>query len=249
MSEEGLLHGNIDGQLFGYVHCDIEVPEHLRDYFSNFPPIFKNTAVSRDDIGNMIKQYAEKEKIMVQPRRMLYSKKWHNYNSFDFVFFLQLGLVCKKIHRFVQYTPRKCIGNFVQTVVVARRQRDENPKSSVVAETMKLPANSSYGYQIMDRSRHTVTKYLNDEKTHSAINSKMFKLLNHITVQIYEVELVKSEIEHREPIIVGFFILQYANLTMLELYYNFFKTSVTLTSMRNLKWIPTPITWLCPRKI
>ena len=105
----------------------------------------------------------------------------------------------------------------------ARRQGDENPNSSVVAETMKLLANSSYGYQIMNRSRHTVTKYLNDEKTHSAINSKMFKCLNHITDQLYEVELVKSEIEHREPIIVGFFILQYAKLRMLELYYNFFK--------------------------
>ena len=88
---------------------------------------------------------------------------------------------------------------------------------------MKLLANSSYGYQIMDRSHHTVTKYLNDEKTHSAINSKLFKRLNHITDQLYEVELVKPEIEHREPIIVGFFILQYAKLRMLELYYNFFK--------------------------
>ena len=75
----------------------------------------------------------------------------------------------------------------------------------------------------MDRSRHTVTKYLTDEKTHSAINSKMFKRLNDITDQLYEVQLVKSEIEHREPIIVGFFILQYAKLGMLELYYNFFK--------------------------
>ena len=83
---------------------------------------------------------------------------------------------------------------------------------------MKLLANSSYGFKIMDRSRHTVTKYLSDEKTHSANNSKMFKPLNHITDQLYEVELVKSEIEHREPIIVGFFILQYAKLRMLKLY-------------------------------
>ena len=89
----------------------------------------------------------------------------------------------------------------------ARRQGDENPNSSVVAETMKLLANSSYGYQILDCSQHTVTKCLNDEKTHSAINSKMFKRLNHITDQLYEVELVKPEIEHRDPIIVGFFIL------------------------------------------
>ena len=72
----------------------------------------------------------------------------------------------------------------------------------------------------MDRSRHTVTKYLSDEKTHSAINSKLSKSLNHITDQLYEVELVKSEIEHIEPIIVGIFILEYAKLRMLELYYN-----------------------------
>ena len=46
--------------------------------------------------------------------------------------------------------------NFVQSAVDARRQGDENPNSSVVAESMKLLANSSFGYQIMDRSRHTV---------------------------------------------------------------------------------------------
>ena len=83
---------------------------------------------------------------------------------------------------------------------------------------MKLLVNSSYGYQIMDHSQHT-----DDEKTHSAINSKMFKRLDHITDHLYEVELVKPENEPREPIIVGFFILQYAKQRMLELYYNFFK--------------------------
>ena len=51
----------------------------------------------------------------------------------------------------------------------------------------------------------------------------MFKRLNHITDQLSEVKLAKSEIEQREPIIVGFFIVQYAELRMLELYYNFFK--------------------------
>ena len=39
---------------------------------------------------------------------------------------------------------------------------------------------------------------------------------------LYEVELVKSEIQHKEPIIVGLFILQYAKLRVLQLSYNFF---------------------------
>ena len=68
-----------------------------------------------------------------------------------------------------------------------------------------------------------MTKYLTDEKTHSAINSKLFRRPNHITDQLYEVDFVKSEIEHREPIFVGFFILQYAKRRMSELYYKFFK--------------------------
>ena len=115
-------------------------------------------------------------------------------------------------------------------------------KFEFVAETTKLLANRSYGYQILDRSQHTVTKYLNDEKTHSAKNSKMFKRVNHITDQLNEVELVKSEIEHREPIIVGFFNLQYAKLRMLEFTIISSKKFVTLIRMKNLKWIPTPFT-------
>ena len=92
-----------------------------------------------------------------------------------------------------------------------------------MAETRKFSANKSYGYQILDRSRQTVTKYLNDEKTHSAINNNFFKRRNFVTDQLYEVELVKSEIEHREPIIVGFFFLLYAKLRKLEPYYNIFE--------------------------
>ena len=121
----------------------------------------------------------------------------------------------------------------MQSAVNARREGDENPNSSVVAETMKLLANSSYGYQIMDRSRHTVRKSLSEEKTHRAINTKFFKRLDHINDQMYEVELAKAEIEHRESIIVGFFILQYAKLIMLELYYNFLRDSVTSTNLRS----------------
>ena len=36
--------------------------------------------------------------------------------------------------------------------------------------------------------------------------------------------LAKSEIGRREPVIVGFFILQYAKVGMLDLFHNFFTT-------------------------
>ena len=123
----------------------------------------------------------------------------------------------------------------MQSAVDARREGEENPNSSVVSETMKLLANSSYGYQIMDRTRHNVTKYLNDEKTHGAVNTKLFKRLDHINDQLCELELGKAEIEHREPIIVGFFILEYAKLRMLELYYNFFERFCDVNKFEKLE--------------
>ena len=97
----------------------------------------------------------------------------------------------------------KCFNKFVQSTVIAGSEEDENPISSVVAETMKLLANGSFGYQIMDRSRHTALKFISDEKTHAAVNNKMFKRLGYINDQLYEVELNKSEIEHKEPNFVG----------------------------------------------
>ena len=226
------------GKMFGYVQCDIEVPEELKKKFANFPPIFKNTNVGRHDIGSLMQDYAEKKGLLCQPRKMLISSYFLGNGTLItplLLFYLDLGLICKKIYRFVEYTPVKCFNKFVQSAGDARREGDENPSSSVVAETMKLLANSSYGYQIMDRSRHTVRNYLNDEKTHGAINTKMFRRLDHINDQLYEVEMAKAEIEHREPIIVGFFILQYAKLRMLELYYNFFERFCDVNKFEELE--------------
>ena len=149
------------------------------------------------------------------------------------LFYLDLGLVGKKVYRFVEYIPVECFDKFVQSAVNARREGDENPNSSVVAETMLVK--SSNGYQIMDRSHHTVTKYLSVEKTHGAINTKLFKRLDHINDQLYEVQMAKAEIEHREPNIVGFFILQYAKLRMLELYYNFFERFCDVNKFEELE--------------
>ena len=215
MAAEQLLEKIKKGKLFGYMQCDIEKPEILRSKFDTFPPIFNNNLVSKSVIGDLMKNYAEDERFLSQPQKMfIYSLTLQKGTLITprLLFYLQLGLVCTKIHRFVEYTPTKCFNSFGQSAVDARRQVDENPNSSVVAETMKLLANSSYGYQIMDRSRHTVTKYLSDKKTHAAIDSKLFKKQDDVNNSLYEVGLAKPQIEHKEPIIVGFFILQYAKL-------------------------------------
>ena len=91
----------------------------------------------------------------------------------------------------------------------------------------------------MDRSRQSVRNYLNDAKRKV---QQIIKCLDNIINQLYEVEMVKPEIEHRKPINVGFFNLQYAKQRLLNFTTISSKSFVTLTSMKNLKWIQTPFT-------
>ena len=93
---------------------------------------------------------------------------------------------------------------FQQSAVEGLRQGDELLDSSVIAATMKFLANSSVGYQILDRSPQTVTRYLSDEKTFAAINNNIFKRLDFKIEQLYEVELAKSAFNHKEPFLSEF---------------------------------------------
>ena len=148
LAAEQLIEEIKEGKLFGYMQCDTEVPESLRANFPDFPPIFKNTLVSKSDIGDLMKNYAEEENLLSQHRKMfIFSSTLQNGTLIAplLTFYLHLGLVCTKIHQFIEYTPKNCFNRFVQAAVSARRKSDENPNSSVIAETMKLLANSPYG--------------------------------------------------------------------------------------------------------
>ena len=67
------------------------MPEHLREKFANFPPIFKKTDVSRNDIGPLMKEYAEKKQpsFSTSPNVdiMFPSKEWYFDHSAIFILF------------------------------------------------------------------------------------------------------------------------------------------------------------------
>ena len=143
------------------------------------------------------------------------------------LFYLQLGLVCTKKHRFVGYTPKKRLNGFQQSAVATRIQGDENPNSCVVAKTKKLLGSFSYGYHIMDGSQHTITKCLSDEKTQADYSIKLLNRLDHLNNSLSEVELAKAQSEDNELIIVRFFSFQYAKLQCWDCITTFPPVSVT----------------------
>ncbi|KAJ8043356.1 hypothetical protein HOLleu_10407 [Holothuria leucospilota] len=71
MNKDTILHHVKSGEIFGVVECDITVPDPLKSHFSEMPPIFKNTEVGIQDIGDHMARYAEQHKVLKQPRRTL----------------------------------------------------------------------------------------------------------------------------------------------------------------------------------
>ena len=87
------------------------------------PPVFKNIEVSRDDIGDHMKAYAEEKGIMNQKRRCLigsmYGEKIMVISPL-LKWYVEHGLKVTQIHQVVEYTPAACFQKFGENISDAR---------------------------------------------------------------------------------------------------------------------------------
>ena len=61
LSAEQLLEERKTEKIFGYVQCDIEIPEKVRSKSDDISPIFKNSLASKYDVADLKGKYAEKK--------------------------------------------------------------------------------------------------------------------------------------------------------------------------------------------
>ena len=224
MTQQQIIAAVVDGTLFGMVECDVRVPEHLQDHFAEMQPIFKNTTVTRDDIGPFMRQYAEEHDIMSTPRRMLVG----SYRGEKILlttpllrWYLAHGLVVDRVYQIVEYSPKPCFQHFGECVSTARRNGDVDPDKSIIADTMKLLGNSAYGKTVTNVDRHRDIKYCTEVGTSALINNKRFRQLDVVTDDAYEITSSKARVTYDLPHHIGFFVYKYAKLRMLQFYYDF----------------------------
>ena len=68
----------VEKDLYGLVECNIHVPDHLKSYYSQFPPIFKNVDVSINDVGPYTEKLCKEQGVLKQPKRTLISSYFGN---------------------------------------------------------------------------------------------------------------------------------------------------------------------------
>ena len=224
MTHQQIIAAVVVGTLFGMVECDVRVPDNLREYFAEMQPVFKNTTVTRDDIGPFMRQYAEEHDIMSTPRRMLVGS-FHGIKLLLATpllrWYLAHGLVVDRVYQVVSYEPNPCFQRFGESVSAARRAGDADTDRAIIGDTMKLLGNSAYGKTVTNVDRHHDVKYCTEVGTSSCINNKHFRQLDVVTDDAYEVTSSKARLTYDLPHHIGFFVYQYAKLRMLEFYYDF----------------------------
>ena len=224
MTQNEILTAVIDGNLFGIVECDVRVPDNLRGHLAEMQPVFKNTTVTRDDIGPYMRQYAEEHNILTKPRRMLvgsYSGDKILLTTPLLRWYIAHGLVVDHVYQVIEYEAKPCFQHFGESVSAARRAGDTDPDKAIIADTMKLLGNSGYGKTVTNVDRHRDLQYCTEVGTSSLINNKLFRQLEVVTDNAYEVEMSKRVVKYTLPLHIGFFVYQYAKLRMLQFYYDF----------------------------
>ena len=159
LTQDQIIQNIQDGYLFGFVECDIEVPDHLKEYFSEMPPISKNVDVCLDDVGEFMQNYAKEHSIKDVPRRLLigsYFGKKIGLTTPLLKWYLEHGLVITRIYTTVEYIPNAAFKYFAEQVAQARLDVDRDKDKALIAEMMKLIGNSSYGQMITNKQKHDV---------------------------------------------------------------------------------------------
>ncbi len=125
VTETQILDSVVGETIFGMFECDIEVPKQWgdgfsaslspREYFTEMCPLFCNTVVSFDDIGEHMQDHVRAYGLSEKPRRLLISgtKARQVLLATPLLrWYLNHGMKVTKIHQVVEFRSQACFKRF-----------------------------------------------------------------------------------------------------------------------------------------
>ena len=229
-SEAEIILKVLNDELFGFFEVDLEVPDQLRDKFSEFCPLFVISEVPEDQIPQHMKDYKINtgRKMIKNNKKLLGVMKAEKILLYSplLKWYLNHGLQVTKIHRYISYTSSSSSSSsfkwFPEEVSSARRAADNDKNKKQLGDTAKLKGNSFYGKMIENLEKHMNTKFTTNEKLIDKIfRSPFFDDLEEINEGVFEVRQRKRKVTITRPYQCGIAVYQLAKLRMLEFYYDF----------------------------
>ena len=218
--------GIMNNESFGFVKCDIHVPDELIPRFSEFPPIFRNTEIPISEIGEHMQAFCRSiTRSKGVERSLISSMKGKGIVIMTPLFqkYMELGLVCTDIEWLLEYTPKKVFEWFVNDVTDTRRMADMDSSYKIRGETAKTKGNAAVGITMIDKTRHMSVKHCEQNNVGRHIQNPLFKSLDELNDGIYEIEKNKKKVVHDVPLQIGIAVYSYAKLNLLT-FWDFINT-------------------------
>ena len=209
----------VTGESFGFVKCDIHVPDHLISYFSQFPPIFKNTEITMADIGEHMQAYARSiQREKCNDRALISSMRGDGIVILTTLFkkYMEMGLVCTNIEWVLEYQPKRVFEWFQNKVVNDRRMADLDPSFAIRGETSKTSGNCAYGKCNIDKTKHNSVSFVKENNLDIHVQNPLFKSIQELEGSIHEVVKGKKKVVVDTPLQVASAVYSYAKLSLIE---------------------------------
>ena len=210
---------------YGYLAvCDLDYPEELHERHNAFPLAAETTEICYDKLSSVCK------KILTELRgesaaRNYKAKKLcatlehkRNYvcHGRNLQFYLQQGLILKKLHRVMRFRQGPVFAGYVQDMA-DRRKLTNSPFQK---RLWKLCVNSIFGKTLTNARKWQHAKFANRpqlvERWMSSPVFDQFKILDEDLVLCF---MKATEVKVRSPFVVGFSILELSKLYMSKLYF------------------------------
>ena len=217
--------GNINTFLeyfYGFVKVDIHTPEELKNYFGEFPPIFKNVEYDENAVmGDYMSKFYDDKKEKRITRKLIssYFGEGVLIKSDRLKWLIKKGLIVSKIHGYIECQEGHIFQKFADKVSEERRKGDLNPKYKIIGDMWKNVGNSAFGRTGMNKSKFSNTIYGNEAKYNKEVGSILFKDANEYG-DLYEITKHKRTTDQDMPIQIACSIYDDAKFVMTRYYYD-----------------------------
>ena len=160
LSFQQLIKRVQDNSFFGMLEVDIEVPDELKEKFSEMAPLFATFDISFKEFGTIMQQYLEEQNLPKNPRRQLVAglKAQQILLAIPLLkWYLDHGLLITRIYQAVQFKPQACFHSFTTLITDLRREALKDESKLPIANKMKLTGNHANGGVLMNKGNITTS--------------------------------------------------------------------------------------------
>ena len=141
MTEADIIRHINSGDIFGALEVDLQVPQQLKDHFQEMTPIFKNTIIRKEDIGEHMQEFlTETGKTFKDTKYLIGSMFGQKILLITplLKWYIEHGVEVSKIYQVIEFSPARAFQSFEQSVTNDRRAGDRDPAYAAIADTSKL---------------------------------------------------------------------------------------------------------------